>query len=317
MKILANDGISASGIEALEKAGHEVQTTKVAQEQLASYINENNIDVLLVRSATKVRKDIIDACDNLKMIGRGGVGMDNIDVEYARSKGKFVFNTPAASSRSVAELVFAHLLGGVRFLHDSNRQMPLEGESRFKDLKKAYSKGTELMGKTIGIIGFGRIGQEVAKMAIGLGMNVVPYNRGDIDEFSIELDFFDGQKVTFNIPNSTMEDVLSKSDFITLHVPGGDGQPVIGEKEIAKMKDGAAIVNTARGGVVNEEELAKALEEEKLSFAALDVFTDEPTPPVKLLMMPQLSLTPHIGGSTEEAQDRIGLELAEIIISKA
>ncbi|MDX5427881.1 MAG: NAD(P)-binding domain-containing protein, partial [Bacteroidota bacterium] len=265
MKILANDGISASGIEALEKAGHEVQTTKVAQEQLASYINENNIDVLLVRSATKVRKDIIDACDNLKMIGRGGVGMDNIDVEYARSKGKFVFNTPAASSRSVAELVFAHLLGGVRFLHDSNRQMPLEGESRFKDLKKAYSKGTELMGKTIGIIGFGRIGQEVAKMAIGLGMNVVPYNRGDIDEFSIELDFFDGQKVTFNIPNSTMEDVLSKSDFITLHVPGGDGQPVIGEKEIAKMKDGAAIVNTARGGVVNEEELAKALEEEKLS----------------------------------------------------
>jgi len=165
MKILANDGISASGVEQLTQAGFEVITTNVAQEQLVQYINENQIVALLVRSATTARKDLIDACPSLKIIGRGGVGMDNIDVEYAREKGLSVINTPAASSLSVAELVFAHLFGCVRFLHDSNRNMPLEGESNFKGLKKAYAKGIELRGKTMGIIGFGRIGQEVAKIA--------------------------------------------------------------------------------------------------------------------------------------------------------
>ena len=157
MKILANDGVSQAGIDILTAAGFEVITTNVAQEQVANYINENSITVLLVRSATTARKELIDACLGLKVIGRGGVGMDNIDVEYAREKGLSVINTPAASSASVAELVFAHLYGGVRFLHDSNRNMPLEGESNFKGLKKAYAKGVELRGKTIGIIGFGRI----------------------------------------------------------------------------------------------------------------------------------------------------------------
>ena len=175
MKILANDGIATSGVISLENAGFEVELTTVAQEQLIDYINQQEVSVLLVRSATKVRKDIIDACPSLKIIGRGGVGMDNIDVEYARKKGLHVINTPAASSHSVAELVFAHLYGMVRFLHDSNRNMPLDGDSKFKDLKKAYAKGVELKGKTLGILGFGRIGQATAKVALGVGMRVIAF----------------------------------------------------------------------------------------------------------------------------------------------
>ena len=196
MKVLANDGISQSGIDTLEKEGFEVNTTTVAQEQLESYINENNIDVILVRSATKVRKDIIDNCPNLKIIGRGGVGMDNIDVDYAREKGIHVINTPAASSHSVAELVFAHLYGLARFLHNSNRDMPLEGDTKFKDLKKAYAKGTELKGKTLGVLGFGRIGQATTKVALGIGMKVVAFDPF-IEMANLELDFFDGKNTRF------------------------------------------------------------------------------------------------------------------------
>ncbi len=196
MKILANDGIAQSGITALENAGFEVILTTVAQEQLINYINENSIVALLVRSATKVRKDIIDACPSLKIIGRGGVGMDNIDVAYAREKGLKVINTPAASSHSVAELVFAHLFGMVRFLHDSNRNMPLDGDSKFKDLKKAYAKGVELKGKTLGVLGFGRIGQATAKVALGVGMKVVAFDPF-LDKANVELDFYDGQTVNF------------------------------------------------------------------------------------------------------------------------
>lgn len=191
MKVLANDGISQSGINALNDAGIEVITTTVAQEQLSNYINAHHIDVLLVRSATKVRKDLIDSCPGLKVIGRGGVGMDNIDVEYAQSKGLKVINTPAASSQSVAELVFAHLFGGVRFLHDANRNMPLDGDSKFNALKKNYANGNELRGKTLGIVGFGRIGREVAKIALGVGMKVIASDMF-IDKATIKVDFLTG-----------------------------------------------------------------------------------------------------------------------------
>lgn len=312
MKVLANDGIATSGVTALKNAGFEVLLTKVAQEQLINYINENNVDVLLVRSATKVRKDIIDACPSIKIVGRGGVGMDNIDVEYAKSKGIKVINTPAASSHSVAELVFAHLFGMVRFLHDSNRNMPLEGDSKFKDLKKAYAKGVELKGKTLGILGFGRIGQATAKVAIGVGMKVVAFDPF-IDEASIDIDFFDDQKVSFHIKTISKEKVLQQADFLTLHVPA-QKEYVIAEKEFEIMKDGVGIVNAARGGVIDEVALVKAIESGKVSNAALDVFEKEPTPEVQLLMHPNLSLTPHIGAATEEAQDRIGTELANQII---
>jgi len=313
MKVLANDGVSQSGIDALTNAGIEVITTKVAQEQLENYINENNISVLLVRSATTARKALIDACPGLKIIGRGGVGMDNIDVTYAREKGLSVINTPAASSSSVAELVFAHLFGGVRYLYDSNRNMPLDGDTRFKDLKKNYAKGSELRGKTIGIIGFGRIGREVAKIALGCGMKVIASDNY-VDKANITLDFFDGQKVTLEVKTKPIDELIQLSDFITLHVPA-QKQYVIGKEQITKMKDGAAIINAARGGVIDEVALIEALESGKLSFAGLDTFEKEPTPAVKVLMNHKVSLSPHIGAATNEAQDRIGTELASQIIT--
>lgn len=314
IKVLANDGISQSGIDTLEAAGFEVITQKVAQEQLANVINEKGINVLLVRSATTARKELIDACPNLKLIGRGGVGMDNIDVNYAKSKGLEVINTPAASSESVAELVFAHLFNLVRFVYDSNRLMPLEGDTKFKDLKKAYAKGSELKGKKLGIIGFGRIGQEVAKRAIGLGMEVIA-NDKFIKDAEIELTFFDGQKTTFNLKTTTFEEVLKNSDFLTLHIPKTSDKAVIGKEEFEMMKDGVGIVNAARGGVIDEDALLEALNSAKVSAAGLDVFDNEPTPKIKLLMQPNVSLTPHIGAATNEAQNRIGVELADKIIS--
>ncbi|MCC1484147.1 D-2-hydroxyacid dehydrogenase [Winogradskyella immobilis] len=313
MKVLANDGVSQSGIDALEAAGFEVSTTTVAQEQLENYINDNSIDVLLVRSATKVRENIIDNCPSLKIIGRGGVGMDNIDVDYARSKGLNVINTPAASSHSVAELVFAHLYGLARFLHNSNRDMPLEGDSNFKSLKKAYAKGTELKGKTLGVLGFGRIGQATAKIALGAGMRVVAYDPF-MESAHVELEFFDNQKVNFEIKTESKEAVLNQSDFLTLHVPAQKDY-VIDEAEFKQMKDGVIIANAARGGVLNEVALVKAIESGKVARAALDVFENEPQPEIQLLMNPALSLTPHTGAATNEAQDRIGTELAEQIIS--
>lgn len=313
MKILANDGVSQAGVDMLENAGHEVIQTKVAQEQLASYLNDNSVDVILVRSATKVRKDLIDACPNLKIIGRGGVGLDNIDVDYAKSKGLHVINTPAASSDSVAELVMAHALGGFRFLHQSNREMPLEGESNFKTLKKSYAKGVELKGKTMGIVGMGRIGQAVAKRAIGMGMTVIGHDKF-MDEADVKLEFFDGQHLTFKLKSIDFDEFLAQSDVITLHVPAQKDY-ILGKAEIEKMKDGAGIINTARGGVIDEVAVVEALESGKLKFAAIDVFEKEPTPEVKLLMQPKLSLSPHIGGATNEAQSRIGTELAEQIIN--
>jgi D-3-phosphoglycerate dehydrogenase len=313
MKVLANDGISKSGIKALEKGGFEVITTKVAQEQVANFINTHDVKVILVRSATKVRKDIIDACPGLKIIGRGGVGMDNIDVAYAREKGLHVINTPASSSESVAELVFAHLFTGVRFLHDANRNMPLEGDTNFDGLKKAYANGIELRGKTLGIIGFGRIGQAVAKMALGLGMKVIAADKY-VNEAVIRVDFYNGQFINVEIVTESLEDVIKHSDFITLHVPAQEGY-VIDKEEFQLMKDNVGIVNCARGGVINEVALIEALDEGKVLFAGLDVFEKEPTPEIQILMHPKISLTPHIGAATEEAQDRIGTELAEQIIS--
>ena len=308
MKILANDGISKSGIDNLTENGFEIITTNVAQEQLINFINENKIVGLLVRSATTARKDLIDSCPSLKLIGRGGVGMDNIDVEYAKSKGIHVINTPAASSASVAELVFAHLYGGVRFLFDSNRNMPLEGEANFKGLKKAYAKGIELRGKTLGIIGFGRIGQEVAKIALGIGMKVIATDKF-LDKATIEIGISTGQSIKAEIKIQPFEKLITNSDFISLHVPAQE-EYVIDSSVISKMKKGAGIINAARGGVIDEVALIKALDDGHLSFAGLDTFENEPKPEVKLLMHEKISLTPHIGAATLEAQNRIGEELA-------
>jgi len=313
MKVLANDGISQSGISLLEQNGFEVITTKVAQEQVASYINQHSIDVLLVRSATKVNKEIIDNCPSLKVIGRGGVGMDNIEVDYARANGKNVISTPASSSESVAELVFAHLFTGVRFLHDSNRNMPLEGDSNFNGLKKAYANGMELRGKTLGIIGFGRIGREVARIGLGLGMKIIAADKF-VGEAEIKVDFYNGQFINVKIETEPMEQVLQHADFLTVHVPAQENGYVIDETEFELMKNNVGIINASRGGVINEVALLKYLDSNKVLFAGLDVFEEEPTPAVQVLMHPKVSLTPHIGAATNEAQDRIGTELAEQII---
>lgn len=313
MNVLANDGISKEGALKLNEAGFNTTVESIDQSKIIDYINDNNIEVLLVRSATKVRKDLIDSCKSLKIIGRGGVGMDNIDVSYAKQKGIHVINTPAASSISVAELVFSHLFSCVRSLHISNREMPLDGDKDFKKLKKNYAGGSELRGKTLGIVGFGRIGREVAKIGIGIGMNIIFYDLHS-QEAQIDINFFDESTKTFMLKSSTFEKLLSESDFISLHVPAQKDY-IIGDKEFQLMKDGSGIINAARGGVIDEESLIKHIESGKVSFAALDTFENEPNPSIKILMNQNISLTPHIGAATKEAQKRIGIELADQIIN--
>ncbi|WP_298777879.1 D-2-hydroxyacid dehydrogenase [uncultured Polaribacter sp.] len=312
MKILANDGISQDGIDILESNGFEVISTKVAQNQLENYINEHNIDVILVRNSTQVRQELMDACPSIKLIGSADIDMDNIDIQYAEDNGLHVINTPSATSNSVAELVFAHLFGMVRFLHSSNREMPLEGDSRFKELKKAYSQGIELRGKTLGIIGFGKVGKEVAKIGLGLGMNIIATDNL-VKNATITVDFFNGQKIAINIDTVSKNELLKEADFITLHVTAQEDY-IISANDIEKMKDGVGIINAAKGGILNEVDLVKAIESGKVQFAGLDVFETEPEPAVQLLMNPEISLTPHIGAATKEAQVRIGVELANQII---
>ena len=312
VKILANDGIDESGVKLLEASGFQVDTTNIPQDELPARINE--YEVLLVRSATKVRKDLIDVATNLKMIGRGGVGMDNIDVDYAREKGINVFNTPAASTTSVAELVFSHLFSIVRFLQVTNRVMPNEGDSEFKELKKYSSKGSELKGKTLGLIGFGRIGQDTARIAAGVGMNVIAHDPF-IASAEITVNVL-GQDVKATINTVSKDEVLKQADFVSLHVPFSAGQtPIIGQPEIDMMKHGAGIVNCARGGAVDEKALLAALNSGKIAYAGLDVFEQEPPVFLDILKPDNVSLTPHIGAQTEEAQLRVGAELAESIIS--
>ena len=309
-KILANDGMEDAGIKLLEKAGFIVVTEKVPQDELAEVINENDFIALTVRSATQVNKELIDSCPSIRVIARGGVGMDNIDVEHAKTKNIQVVNTPAASSLSVAELVIAHLFSMARWLDESNRNMPTKGQSNFADLKKKYSKGSELRGKTLGIIGFGRIGQETAKIALGIGMKIAAYDPY-IADASLDIEIHGAEKVNVKVKTITLDELLAQSDCITLHVPGGK---VITKKEIEKMKKGVMLVNASRGGVIDEKDLIEGLNSGHIAHAALDVFEGEPKPKMEILQHPKISLTPHIGGSTEESQQRIGIELAEKII---
>ncbi len=313
MKILANDGIDATGKSMLEAKGFTVDTNKIPQNELASRISE--YDVLLVRSATKVNREIIDAATNLKAIGRAGVGIDNIDARYAAEKNIPVFNTPAASSRSVAELVFAHMFGMCRSLPLTNRGMYADGANLFNDLKKTAAKGVELEGKTLGIIGFGRIGQEVAKMAIGLGMDVM-VNDYKLRTYEITMSFhrkFAYHNFKLEIKPSTLQEVLAGSDFVSLHVPGG-AEPIIGAAEIALMKKGAGLINCSRGGVVDEPALVNALNSGHLAYAGVDVFQQEPPVYLDILKLDNVSLSPHIGAQTMEAQSRVGIEMAEKIL---
>jgi len=232
-------------------------------------------------------------------------------VQYAKQKGLQVINTPSASSSSVAELVFAHLFSMARHTYHSNRTMPLEGDFNFKKLKKDYANGTELKEKTIGIIGFGRIGQEVAKIAIGLGMDVLFFDP-HIDKCTISIEFFNNQEVSFKLKKTELADLLKKSDMITTHVPK-QNKPLIDQKEFKLIKKGAFIVNTSRGGVVNEKLLIEYLNKRHIQCAGLDVYENEPKPNIEILMHEHIALSPHIGASTLEAQKRVGLELAKQI----
>lgn len=312
VRILANDGIDKAGKEILNAAGIEVITDKINQDNLA--VELQKFDGILVRSATTVRKDLIDAVPGLKLIGRAGVGMDNIDVAYAREKGIKVINTPEASAQSVAELVFAHLFTGVRYLHDANRSMQsCDTKENFNELKKNYSAGIELRGKTLGIIGFGNIGQAVARMGLGLGMRVLSFKLRPAT-VPVTVNVGD-QSVTINLASVPFEQLLAESDFITLHVPFPKGaEPVLAKPQFAQMKKGVMIVNSARGGAVHESDLLDALNSGKVSFAGLDVFEGEPLIKGELRAHKAISLSPHIGGSTKEAQERIGIEIASKIV---
>lgn len=316
MNVLANDGLSPSAVAKLESSGFRVSTTHVPQAELIAHINANQIAALCVRSATTVRKDLVDACPGLKIVVRGGVGMDNIDVAYAMEKGIKVANTPASSSQSVAELVMAHLFSLARLTFDSNRQMPAKGYTDFGVLKKQYGNGFELRGKTLGIIGFGRIGQSVAKYALGNGMKVVCCDVFDVKtRVSFEVEGYG--EISVDVEKLSFEMLLRQSDAISIHVPKQrDGSAVLGQAELAMMKKGSVIVNAARGGVIDESALVAALDAGHIYAAALDVFENEPKPAEFILKHPKIALTPHIGAATDEAQDRIGEELADIIIAE-
>ena len=316
-RILANDGIDAAGQKLLTDAGFDVVVKKISQAELAKVLAD--FDAILVRSATTINREIIDACPSLKLIGRTGISMENIDTEYARYKGIKVINTVEASAQSVAEMVFAHLFGMARFLHQTNRKMPVEGTTNFESLKQQYSKGVELRGKNIGIIGLGKIGQRVARMALGMGMNVLPYDLNATKEMRIELDLFKGYSeasITIRLKTVSFEELLEQSDFLSLHIPHEKGTlATITAKELAMMKDGAGIINTSSAGVIDEKDLLDALNSGKIAFAGFDTFDNEPHPMAALLEHPNVSMTPHIGGATKEAQERIGIEMAESIKS--
>ena len=296
-KILITDGMDKGSVQNLKDLGHEVTEQFFEPEELKEQVKDFN--VVIVRSETKVRKDIIDSAvetGNLKLIIRGGVGVDNIDVAYAESNGIKVRNTPEASSSAVAELALGHMFCLARFIGIANVDMR-EGKWN----KKKYT-GIELSGKTLGLIGFGRIGQELAKKAYALGMKII-YNDvlGPVKDLS---------EYTF----VSLDELLTDSDFISLHVPGNeDESPVIGKPEFSKMKDGAYLINCARGGVVDEAALLEALNSGKIAGAGIDVFPDEPTKNMELVNHEKVSVTPHIGASTKEAQKRIGAEIVSII----
>ena len=297
MNILVSDGITPDGAKILTDAGHKVDKLKLTPEELMKKIGE--YDCIIVRSATKVTKEVIEAGNNLKVIGRGGVGLDNIDVPFAESKGIKVLNTPAAASVSVAELALAHMFAVSRFLHVSSMEM-----RQGKWPKKEYGEGIELFKKNLGVLGFGNIGKEVGRRGNALGMHVMAY-----DPIVNSVDF--------PVEMTTKEKVIANADFITLHLPLNKKEgPAIGKKEFEMMKKGVVIVNCARGGVVDEAALLEALNSGKVAAAGIDVFANEPPTDAQkaLINHPRVSVTPHIGASTIEGQERVGTEIANRIV---
>ena len=298
MRILVTDGMDKSAIATLRERGHEVIEQFYEPGELGEALKD--VDVVVVRSKTKVRKEHIDAAKGgkLKCIIRGGIGIDNIDADYARMNNIQVRNTPDASTESVAELALAHMLACARYVSISGQTMR-NGQWE----KKAYGKGIELIGKRLGIYGYGRIGKRLGIMAKGMGMNVLAYRRSAIPE-SID---------DAGIIYVTEEKLLHTCDFISVHAPSSPAGPIITADKIAEMKDGVVIINTSRGANVDEKALLDGLNSGKVRAAGLDVWADEPTHNMDLLNHPNVSCTPHIGAATVEAQKRIGAEIVYII----
>lgn len=296
IKVLVSDGMEKEALNKLIEDGYEVVDKHFEEDELKEKIKE--FDVIVVRSATKIRKPLIDEAKkgNLRLIIRGGVGVDNIDVEYATKNGIMVRNTPNASTVSVAELTMGHIFAVSRYINIANVTMR---DGKWE--KKKY-KGVELYGKTLGLIGFGRIAKEVAKRAAAMGMKIIYTDILGMAKGYNNYEFFE------------LNDLLKKADYISFHIPFNKEQgAVIGEKEFNIMKDGVFVINCARGGVIDEKALAKALNTGKVAGAALDVFENEPKPCEELLNNDRVSVTPHIGGSTVEAQKRIGMEIVDIV----
>lgn len=297
VRILVTDGMAKSAVEKLEAAGFEVVMEFCEPEVLEQKVRE--FDALIVRSATKVRKPALDAAaeaGRLKLIIRGGVGLDNIDVAYAKEKGIEVKNTPNASSISVAEMAIGHIFSVARNLAFANVTM------RQGAWEKKACAGVEIFGKTLGLIGLGRIGAETAKRAKALGMNVIYTTRSGPKAGAGEYRFV------------SLDELLAQSDFISLHLPAAkDADPLINRETIAKMKDRVCIINTARGVLVDEDALLEALNSGKVSGAGLDVYREEPTRNEALCAHPKVSVPPHVGASTVEAQEHIGEEIVEHI----
>ena len=298
MRILVTDGMDKTAMAELREMGHEVVEQFYEPDQLGKALRD--FDVVVVRSKTKVRANHIDEAkgSSLKLIIRGGVGVDNIDVDYAKQNGIDVKNTPKASSQSVAELAMGHMFSCARYISIAGHTMR---EDKWE--KKAYGKGIELGGKTLGIIGFGRIGQALGVMARALGMHVIAYSRTRRPEV---------EQAT-GVAYVELDELLAKSDFISLHAPAADGGPIVTAETIARMKDGVVIVNTSRGVNIDENALLAALESGKVRAAGLDVYAEEPTHNHALYSHPMVSCTPHIGAATVEAQKRIGSEIVDII----
>ena len=285
MRILATDGISESGKATLENAGFEVIITKVAQEQLENFINDEEINAIIIKNNTQIHTELIDNCPTLKLIANASTNNDNIDVIYAEECGLQIVNIADASANAVAELVFAHLLGMARFLHQANREMPLEGDMSFNSLKKQFANGTELRGKTIGIIGMDAEGQQVAKVALGLGMKVLAYDVNYDNSITIPVDFYNGQVIDIEIDVISSDELFKEAHFISLHLSAQENH-VIGAKEFEKMKDGVGFINVAQSGLVDEIALVNAIESGKVKYAGLDALENQPKPEIQLLMNP-------------------------------
>jgi len=311
MKVLALENLSEKAVATLEASNFEVKQVKVAQAQLENYIDDNSIDAVIIGKSNEIQQEIIDNCTSLKLIASYNTETDNIDVQYAEDSGLQVISPSEGSANAIAELVFAHLFGMARFLHQSNREMPLEGDMNFSLLSKNFSLGIELRGKTLGIIGFDTLGKEVAKLALGLGMKVIATHNQSNDNL-VNISFYNGQSVSIEVETDNFEEIVKQSDFITIHIE--DDVQVLGKDAFDNVKPGVGIINISHAGAVDEIALIEAIKNKKVAFAGLDFYENQPTPEIQLLMNPELSLTPNIATKTIEAKERVSIELAEKII---